>query len=42
MRFVAGTEFTGRALQRRVSQAKKRSLVALGSSDITEAAYGKV
>ena len=41
MRFVAGTEFAGRALQRRVSKARSRSLVALGSSDITEAAYGK-
>ncbi len=40
MRFVAGTEFAGRALQRCVRQAHRRS--APGTSrDISEAAYGK-
>jgi hypothetical protein len=41
MRFVAGTEFCGRALQRRVGQARQRSLAAHGRSDISEALYGK-
>ena len=40
MRFVAGTEFAGGALQRRVQQAQRRS--APGTSrEISEAAYGK-
>jgi cation diffusion facilitator CzcD-associated flavoprotein CzcO len=41
MRFVAGTEFCGLALQRRVGQARQRSLAAHGRSDISEALYGK-
>jgi cation diffusion facilitator CzcD-associated flavoprotein CzcO len=40
MRFVAGTEFAGQALQRRVQQAQKRSVHATGR-DMSEAAYGK-
>jgi hypothetical protein len=40
MRFVAGTEFAGRALQRRVQQAQRRSVLATGR-DMSEAAYGK-
>jgi hypothetical protein len=41
MRFVAGTEFVGRALHRRVRQAGRRSPATDGRSDISEAAYGK-
>ena len=41
MRFVAGTEFAGRALQRCVRQAYNRSLASRGPSDIPEAAYGE-
>jgi cation diffusion facilitator CzcD-associated flavoprotein CzcO len=41
MRFVAGTEFAGRALQRSVAQAWNRSLVRKGSSDMQEAVYGE-
>jgi lysine/ornithine N-monooxygenase len=41
MRFVAGTEFCGRALQRRVARTRQRSLAAHGQSDISEAVYGK-
>jgi cation diffusion facilitator CzcD-associated flavoprotein CzcO len=41
MRFVAGTEFSGRALQRCVRQASRRSPAVRGASDIPEAAYGE-
>lgn len=41
MRFVAGTEFAGHALQKSVAQARKRSRVADSHGDISEAAYGK-
>jgi pyridine nucleotide-disulfide oxidoreductase len=40
MRFVAGTEFAGPALQRRVQQAQRRSVLSAGR-DIPEASYGK-
>ncbi len=40
MRFVAGTEFAGQALQRRVQQAQRRSVLSTGR-DMSEAAYGK-
>jgi FAD-dependent urate hydroxylase len=41
MRFVAGTEFAGRALARRVRRATKRSLVSDGRTKLPEAEYGK-
>ena len=41
MRFVAGTEFAGRGLQRCVERALTRSLAPTGSSDIPQAAYGE-
>lgn len=41
MRFVAGTEFAGRALHCCVERAWNRSLATKGSSDMPKAAYGE-
>ena len=41
MRFVAGTEFAGRALERRVRRACTRTPVADERNEISEAVYGK-
>jgi hypothetical protein len=41
MRFVAGTEFAGRALERCVARAVRRSSPAAGRPGIAEAEYGK-
>jgi cation diffusion facilitator CzcD-associated flavoprotein CzcO len=40
MRFVAGTEFAGRALERSVARAARRSSPAAGRPGIPEAEYG--
>ena len=42
MRFVAGTEFAGRALTRAVKQSSRRSFVARNSASMPEAEYGSV
>jgi cation diffusion facilitator CzcD-associated flavoprotein CzcO len=41
MRFVAGTEFTGNAIQRRLARVTKRARATRGRGEVTEAAYGK-
>jgi FAD-dependent urate hydroxylase len=42
MRFVAGTEFAGRALMRNVKQASRRSSTARNRAGMPEAEYGSV
>jgi cation diffusion facilitator CzcD-associated flavoprotein CzcO len=41
MRFVAGTEFAGHAIQRRFARVTKRARAGQGRGEMTEAAYGK-
>ena len=42
MRFVAGTEFAGRALMRTVKQSSRRSSVARHRASMPEAEYGSI
>jgi cation diffusion facilitator CzcD-associated flavoprotein CzcO len=42
MRFVAGTEFAGRALMRAVKQSSRRSMVARNRASMPEAEYGSI
>jgi cation diffusion facilitator CzcD-associated flavoprotein CzcO len=41
MRFVAGTEFTGRVLARRVRRTAGRAIVSAGGTKLAEAEYGQ-